>query len=412
MHTCLCYPINDICCAKRQKHPFFSMLEPNAALPLDNGCDRPVTRSQTGTLRLRRVRDRRDSIGCGPDHGPTISTDLHSSGGGSSSDGDDNDDANDGDYHQRRATRSRGRRAASSSTCSASAAIASTAAGAVPTCVEVHRLPLLLERLMRYIAQHGGDGSDSGDNGNGTGSAVDRYNKYAIETLLLNCAMDTSSFANEDELFAFVAKSVVCNERFMVMRAQATATATATAGVRAQQSRGSNSRSTKRHKIGVHQHQQHCIHTHITTSTTSSSSCISSNNGGCCAHLSTQQRQERLVAHALQHGTPPPPRPSYNEAHDVKVVRAYHELMDSEDMKKLRSYRDDAAPVLTEDEWRRFEEAYRRYPDSNRSNRRIAKLLDNPKIHPNHVSLYKRLYKRRLEQERRRDDKQFKHSNS
>src|SRR5690606_26292187 len=95
------------------------------------------------------------------------------------SDDDDSDNDNDGNgaQYQSSSRHSRAKR-----TRTDAHADGKMTNGSVQTCIRVNRLPILFERLMKVIDEQESD------------TVSEQYNKYAIETLLLNCVMDVKNF--------------------------------------------------------------------------------------------------------------------------------------------------------------------------------------------------------------------------
>jgi hypothetical protein len=75
----------------------------------------------------------------------------------------------------------------------------------VQTCIPVHHLPILYKRLVETI-KIGGDAD------------FESYDTYAIQTLLLNCAMDIVHFKSEDQLLDFVKKIVLERKEFKISK--------------------------------------------------------------------------------------------------------------------------------------------------------------------------------------------------
>lgn len=88
-------------------------------------------------------------------------------------------------------------------------------------------------------------------------------------------------------------------------------------------------------------------------------------------------------------------QPSYDEEQDQNMIQKYNDLMNSDEQKKLRSWRRDS-PLMkewTKKEWDKFEIYFKEFPDGPNSNRLIAQKMGNG-IHANHVAHYKRIYKK------------------
>lgn len=74
--------------------------------------------------------------------------------------------------------------------------------------------------------------------------------------------------------------------------------------------------------------------------------------------------------------------------------------MDSEEQQKLRYYRMDSKymPQWTDEDWKKFEEVYKLYPDSPNSNKKIAEAMG---CHANHIIYYKQIYKKKLRKQKK-----------
>eukprot|EP01080_Neovahlkampfia_damariscottae_P011156 gene11156-3978_t len=93
----------------------------------------------------------------------------------------------------------------------------------------------------------------------------------------------------------------------------------------------------------------------------------------------------------------PIPQPSYDEENDKKVIEAYNDLINSEENQKLGYWKSNSTKmkIWNKEDWKKFEEAYKLYPDSAHSNRLISLKMGSG-VHPNHVAHYKKIYKKNI----------------
>jgi len=92
-------------------------------------------------------------------------------------------------------------------------------------------------------------------------------------------------------------------------------------------------------------------------------------------------------------------------ARDAQVIASYNELMESEENKNLRSYRKEAHHEWTEEQVKKFFEAFKIYGYGPTSNRKIAEYIGGG-IHPNHVAYFKFLQRqnaRKLQKEKQKE---------
>jgi len=90
---------------------------------------------------------------------------------------------------------------------------------------------------------------------------------------------------------------------------------------------------------------------------------------------------------------------------DTKILERYNEYMNSDEQRRLRSYRNDVMHVWTEEEVRRFKEAFKMYSYGPTSNRKIAEYIGGD-VHPNHVAYFKHQYNKKLKEKKKRIERE------